>query len=282
MELDSTIEYLVIGDPVAHSRSPQMQNAAFEFYGMGRPYDKRRVDPAKIGEFVDFARKHLKGVNLTVPHKQVVIPFVDELSPQAAVCQSVNTLKITDGKVYGFSTDGAGVSGAVLNNFGLPLKDLHVVMLGAGGAATATAFELGWQKCASLTIANRTLPKAEELASKVRQSLPGTQISAIALEDTAQLSAALKKADLLIQMTSLGLHDEDPAPMPLELLEVNTSLRVFDAIYRPTPLLKRAQALGLAAADGSDMLIYQGAASFEIWTGKSAPLAEMRRGFNQI
>ena len=124
--------------------------------------------------------------------------------------------------------------------------------------------------------------KAEELAGKVRQSLPGTQIEAIALDDTGHLSAALKKADLLLQMTSLGLHDEDPAPMPLELLEVNSSLRIFDAIYRPTPLLKRAQTLGLAAADGSDMLIYQGAASFEIWTGKSAPLEAMRRGFNQI
>ena len=282
MTLDSTIEYLVIGDPVAHSRSPQMQNAAFEFYGMGRPYDKLRVDPAKIGDFVDFARKHLKGVNLTVPHKQVVIPFVDELSPQAAVCQSVNTLKITAGKVYGFSTDGAGVSGAVLNNFGLSLKSLNVVMLGAGGAATATAFELGWQKCATLTIANRTLAKGEELAQKVREALPGTQICAIALDDREMLSSALKKADLLLQMTSLGLHDGDPAPMPLELLEVNTSLHVFDAIYRSTPLLERARALGLAAADGSDMLIFQGAASFEIWTGKKAPLAEMRRGFNQI
>lgn len=282
MTLDSTIEYLVIGDPVAHSRSPQMQNAAFEFYGMGRPYDKLRVDPAKIGDFVDFARKHLKGVNLTVPHKQVVIPFVDELSPQAAVCQSVNTLKITAGKVYGFSTDGAGVSGALLNNFGLSLKGLNVVMLGAGGAATATAFELGWQKCATLTIANRTLAKGEELAQKVREALPGTQICAIALDDREMLSSALKKADLLLQMTSLGLHDGDPAPMPLELLEVNTSLHVFDAIYRSTPLLERARALGLAAADGSDMLIFQGAASFEIWTGKKAPLAEMRRGFNQI
>ena len=99
MTAHSKIDYLVIGDPVAHSRSPQMQNAAFEYYNMGRPYDKLRVDPARIGEFAAYAREHLKGVNLTVPHKQIIIPFVDELSPQSAACPSVNTLKIVDGQL---------------------------------------------------------------------------------------------------------------------------------------------------------------------------------------
>lgn len=281
MNAEKQFDYLVIGDPVAHSRSPQMQNAAFEALGMGRPYGKLRVDPAKIGEFAEFARKKLKGVNLTVPHKQVIIPFVDELSPQAAACGSVNTLKIVNGKLYGFSTDGAGIAGAVRENFGLSLKDLRVVMLGAGGAATAIAFELGWQKSASVVIANRSADKAEALAEKVLCHCHDTHFSAIPLGDEGKLAAAIEKADLLLQVTSLGLHDDDPAPMDLELLKSNPSLRVFDAIYRPTPLLKKAKELGLPAADGKEMLIFQGAASFEIWTNQKAPIEAMRKGYDQ-
>lgn len=272
-------DYIVIGDPVDHSRSPQMQNAAFEYYGMGSPYGKLRVDPLKIGEFARYARENFKGVNLTVPHKQIIIPFVDEISPKAVACQSVNTLKIVEGKLYGYSTDGAGISGAVLENFGLALKDLHVVMLGAGGAANAAAFELVWQQCASLTIANRSVDKAETLVQKVAAHANGIPVNAISLSDTTGLRNALEKADLLLQLTSLGLHDEDPAPIDLKLLELNSALHVFDAIYRPTPLLMRAKELGLPAADGKEMLIFQGAASFEIWTGLKAPLDAMRKGY---
>lgn len=272
-------DYLVIGDPVAHSRSPQMQNAAFEEAGLGRPYGKLRVDPARMAEFAEFARQNLKGVNLTVPHKQVIIPFVDELSPQAAACQSVNTLKIENGKLYGFSTDGAGITGAVKENFGLDLGGLRVLMLGAGGAATAIAFELGWQKSASVVIANRSVEKARSLVEKVSHVSPETALKAIALTDREALAEAVENSDLLLQVTSLGLHDDDPAPMDLELLKLNPSLRVFDAIYRPTPLLKRAVELGLPAADGREMLIWQGAASFEIWTGRKASIEAMRRGY---
>lgn len=281
MNENRKFDYLVIGDPVAHSRSPQMQNAAFEALGWGRPYGKLRVDPAKMAEFAAYARENLKGVNLTVPHKQVIIPFVDELSPLAAACQSVNTLKIENGKLYGFSTDGAGISGAVRENFHVELTDLHVLMLGAGGAATAIAFETADKKCASLTIANRTVEKAQSIIGKVCRYAPGVDAKAISINDNAALAEAVQKADLLLQVTSLGLHDEDPAPMDLELLKLNPALRVFDAIYRPTPLLKKAQELGLPAADGREMLIWQGAASFEIWTGVKPSIEAMRLGYNQ-
>lgn len=273
-------DYLVIGDPVAHSRSPQMQNAAFEALGLGRPYGKLRVDPAKIGEFAAYARENLKGVNLTVPHKQFILPYVDELSPVAAACQSVNTLKIVDGKLFGFSTDGAGIVGAVRENFQMSLEGCRILMLGAGGAATAIAFEAAFRKCAALTIANRTVGKAQELVNKAGQYAKSAEFSAVALSDSDALARAVEKADLLLQVTSLGLHDEDPAPMDLELLKLNPRLRVFDAIYRPTPLLKKAAELGLPAADGREMLIWQGAASFEIWTNQKAPIEAMRRGYS--
>ena len=110
---------------------------------------------------------------------------------------------------------------------------------------------------------------------------PGVDAKAISINDNAALAEAVQKADLLLQVTSLGLHDEDPAPMDLELLKLNPALRVFDAIYRPTPLLKKAQELGLPAADGREMLIWQGAASFEIWTGVKPSIEAMRLGYNQ-
>ena len=104
-------------------------------------------------------------------------------------------------------------------------------------------------------------------------------MEAISLADTNALKKAIEKADLLLQLTSLGLHSDDPSPIDLKLLELNGNLKIFDAIYHPTPLLKRASRLGLSAADGKEMLIFQGAASFEIWTGKKAPLDAMRKGF---
>ena len=166
-------------------------------------------------------------------------------------------------------------------NFGLELQDLHVVMLGAGGAATAIAFETAARHSASLTIANRTLEKARDLAGRVSDFAPRLPLEACALGDREALGRALSRADLLIQVTSLGLKDSDPAPMDLELLKLNPKLRVFDAVYRETPLLRAARALGLPAADGREMLIWQGAASFEIWTGKPAPVAAMRAGFER-
>jgi hypothetical protein len=104
--LDKNIRYLVIGDPVSHSRSPGLQNAAFEAAGLGRPYARMQVDAKDMAEFVDFARKHLLGVNLTVPHKNIIVPFCDTISTEALMCGSVNTLKIEDGKIHGHSTDG--------------------------------------------------------------------------------------------------------------------------------------------------------------------------------
>ena len=278
---EAGVEYLVIGDPIGHSRSPGMQNAAFEACGLGRPYGRLRVAPDDLGEFVELARRRLKGVNLTVPHKHGVLPFLDWIDPEAAPGGSVNTLVIRDGLIRGFSTDGAGLEAALTEEFHKPVTGASFLFLGAGGAAHATAFHLAGRGAGSIVIANRTGAKAAELADGIAAFRPGVAVAALELADTTGLRRAAAAADFIIQATSLGLRDTDPPPIDLAVLECcRPDCAVFDTIYRRTPLLERAAASGLAAAGGRAMLIHQGARSFELWTGRPAPLEAMRRGFD--
>ena len=273
------IKYMVIGDPIAHSRSPGMQNAAFEFHGLGSPYGIRHVRPDELGGFLDFARANLKGVNLTVPHKAAVIPYLDIVDPAAEAAGSVNTLIIENGRIHGASTDGYGLEHALLENFSRPLAGAGVTFIGAGGAAHATAFHLAALGVKSIRIANRTVAKADEIAEKLRRLHPALFVETARPDDSATLARWFADTDFLIQATSLGLKAGDPAPFDLALLKPELKLCIFDTIYKPTPLLAKARELRLPVADGAAMLIHQGAKSFELWTGLSAPLDAMRRGF---
>lgn len=273
------IKYMVIGDPVSHSRSPGMQNAAFEACGLGSPYGRRHVTFEELPEFVRFARENLAGVNLTVPHKAAVIPLIDRVDPEAAAAGSVNTLVIENGEIFGTSTDGYGLEHALLANFHRPVQGAAFCFVGAGGAAHATAFHLAGCGARAIRLANRTVAKAEELADRLRRRNPELLVETAGIDDTEQLARWFSDTDFLIQATSLGLRPDDPSPFPLELLHRGLKLALFDTIYRETPLLKRAGELALPCAGGMDMLIYQGAKSFEIWTGLTAPIEAMRRGF---
>lgn len=273
------IKYMVIGDPVSHSRSPGMQNAAFEACGLGSPYGRRHVTFEELPEFVKFARENLAGVNLTVPHKAAVIPLIDRVDPEAAAAGSVNTLVIENGEIFGTSTDGYGLEHALLANFHRPVRGAAFCFVGAGGAAHATAFHLAGCGARAIRLANRTVAKAEELAERLRRRNPGLCVETARIDDAEQLARWFADTDFLIQATSLGLRPDDPPPFPLELLHRGLKLAVFDTIYRETPLLKQARELALPCAGGMDMLIYQGAKSFEIWTGRPAPIEAMRRGF---
>ncbi len=274
------IRYAVIGDPVAHSRSPGMQNAAFAEMGMGKPYGKFHVHPSELPDFIAFAREHLLGVNLTVPHKREVIPLLDEIDPAAALAGSVNTLRIEAGRITGYSTDGYGLIAALKEEFGIAPAGKHILFVGAGGAAQATAFSLAEAGAASIAIANRSVLRAEELAAAIGNACPKCRMSALALADRTGLGAQILGADVLIQATSLGLKPEDPPPFDPALLK-GSRCAVFDTIYRRTPVLEGAQAAGLPAAGGRAMLIHQGARSFAIWTGREPDLDAMRRGFEE-
>ena len=273
--------YAVIGDPVSHSRSPEMQNAAFSAAKLPDRYARCHVERNRLAEFIEFARCELAGVNVTVPHKQSVIPFLDEITPTAQNCRSVNTLKIVNGKVCGHSTDGEGLRYALQENFNFTSAGKTLLFLGAGGAAWAGAFQLGAERPEKIIIANRTPEKAAELARSLTETL-GIAALSLALSSIEELKQALSQSDVLIQTTSCGLKESDPEIVSRELLEYCPAhTAVFDLIYRETKLLQTSRQLGLAAADGKAMLIGQGAASFFWWTGIKPDIQAMQQGFKQ-
>ena len=269
--------YTVIGDPIAHSRSPQMQNAGFAALGLGTPYGRLHVPVEDLPCFAEYARKNLDGANLTVPHKNRILPELADMSPEARLCGSVNTLSIRDGQLYGDTTDGYGFAKAVEEAFGLMPENLRAVFFGAGGAARAVVFYLAAHGAKSIVLANRTLEKAEILAQDVRNAYPETEVFCAGLQDNRLLDDLLANADLAVQATSMGLHKEDAPPFELSLLEGRKNLCCFDMIYHTTPFQQAAAQYGLKASGGSGMLLHQGARSLEIWTGRSAPVEVMRK-----
>jgi len=272
-------KYAVIGDPVAHSLSPVMHNAAFSSLGINARYSAVHVRKDELSDFARDARKNLRGFNITVPHKGAVIPYLDSMSDQCRLSASVNTVVVRDGKLHGESTDGYGLEKSIEETFGIPAEGHSFLFLGCGGAANAVAFHFVSKKPASVMFANRTLEKAQYLASALERTGIQTDIQCCRLDDFAGLSRFIGSADVIIQATSLGLKDSDPSPVPAGLL--NPQCRIYDTIYRNTALLKMARNMGCECADGRGMLLHQGARSFELWTGREAPLEVMRSALDE-
>ena len=278
MDLESVADcrYLVIGDPVAHSRSPEMQNAGFSALGLGRPYGKLRVTAPELGDFARYASENLDGFNITVPHKGGILPYLAGISATAKLAGSVNTVCCRDGALYGDSTDGYGLEGALREAFGVEPEGMELLFFGTGGAARATAFHFAARGARSIFFVNRTPERAESLRREVAAAFPALQTATAALQDESAVKALLRRSRVVVQATSLGLKPDDPSPVPPEWLACNPQLCCFDTIYRATPFLRGAAALGLPVADGRAMLLYQGVKSLEIWTGRTAPLEAMR------
>jgi shikimate dehydrogenase len=272
-------KYLVIGDPVGHSRSPAMQNAAFEALGMGSPYGARHVTPDELPDFFEFARKNLLGVNLTVPHKLQAAHLADTLTPRAEMCGSVNTLIISQGHITGDSTDGIGLQKALEYSFGGSLKGKRILFCGAGGAARATAVHLAEIGCAGIYFINRTVSKAQELLDLCKKYYPAIEGGVCEPHDEKSCTDLLEKCDYLVQATSLGLKSSDPLPLSEKYFHADMKLRIFDTIYHPTAIQALAMRLGIAWANGKEMLIRQGAESFRLWTKIEPDLDIMRKGF---
>jgi shikimate dehydrogenase len=273
----------VLGSPVAHSLSPPMQNAALEDSGLGTRYARFEIDPAELQPaFALLPRLDFVGVNLTIPHKIAALDLMDELDESARLIGAVNTVKIDHGKLRGFNTDGKGFSRAIREEFSVDLRDLRVLVLGAGGAARAIALECAKENCERLVIANRDLEKAKQLAETFRAYFAGPRVlgpvarlQAIGC-DEATLRFQIANADLVVNATPLGLDRSDPAPIPARLLAPH--LMVYDTIYSngPTAFVSSATAAGARGANGLSMLLHQGALAFEIWFGRAAPLEKMR------
>lgn len=271
------IKFAVIGDPIAHSLSPAMQNAGIRELGIDAEYFAEHVRHDELREFTERARRGLAGFNITVPHKNAVIPFLDEISKESEVAGSVNTVTVRSGRLYGDTTDGYGLAQALKEAFGFELKGGRITFIGCGGAAHAAAAYFASQGAAELFLINRTVAKAEELAEKLRSAY-GTTVRVCALDDAAVIAEFLKRSDVAIQCTSLGLKPEDPPPIDLSLLP--ETIKVYDTIYKKTPIFRECERRGIPCANGLAMLLHQGARSLELWTRRPAPVEAMRKALN--
>ncbi len=266
--------FALIGDPVGQSLSPAMHNAAFRALGLNCAYITLRVPKPTLANAIAGVRAlGIAGLNVTIPHKISIISLLDELDESANLVGAVNTVKNNRGKLIGFNTDGEGALRALEEKIG-SVKGKEVVLLGAGGAARAIAFSLA-RVGARLTIANRTVPRAQALASAVEQKL-STNVKVASL-NRAELTKALKNVDVLINATSVGMHPK----IDKTLVRANMMRRglvVYDIVYKPlrTKLLREARRAGGKTIDGLGMLVHQGALAFEIWTGKRAPIKIMK------
>lgn len=265
----------IIGDPVAHSLSPVMHNAAFKEFGLNLVYVAFNV-PAKDLKHAVLGVKSLglKGLNITMPHKNEVMKYLDELDVSAKSVGAVNTILNNQGKLVGYNTDGQGAMVALQENGVCPEKK-KLVILGAGGAAQAIAYQ-ATQDVNELVILNRTPNKAKKLVKSLPQNLT-TKVHSGALSFDV-LKQELETADILINATSVGMHpDTESSPVISDLLR--SDLSVMDLVYNPleTKLLKDAKNVGAKVISGLEMLIYQGAVSFHIWTNCPAPIDVMRK-----
>lgn len=258
------MKYAVIGDPVSHSLSPVMHQVNFKSLNMEDTYEALHIPTQDFHDIRHIIEdNHINGFNVTIPHKERIIPYLDEINDQAKAVGAVNTVKIINNKWIGYNTDGIGyVMG--LKQVYPDLENAYVLILGAGGASKGIANELSKIVQPKLTIANRTMSRFETW---------DMDINAISLEQSEQY---LDEFDIIINTTSAGLNNNDDIVISLDNL--SSSTLVSDIIYIPykTKLLKEAELKGNVIHNGLDMFINQGAESFKIWTGKQPNLKEMK------
>jgi len=270
--IDPPVRLAVFGDPVAHSLSPQMQNAALKTCKIDMQYARFQISPDELQSALDLIRElNFVGVNLTTPHKIAASKLMDEIDDNVKRIGAINTVKIDNAKLRGYNTDGKGFARAVRQEFAVDLRDLRVMILGAGGAARATALQCARENCERLVIANRTFATAQKLAEELREYFAGPRVlgpvprlQAIPWEEAA-IRFQIAHLDLIVSATPLGLNRSDPSPIPARLLAPH--LMLYDMVYREgrTPFVSAAIEVGARAANGLAMLLYQGVIAFEIW-----------------
>ena len=266
----------IIGYPIDHSISPIFQQAALDYIGIDAIYEKWEVTPEKVGDFVNQLRApDSLGINVTLPYKRAVIPFLDEVDEWATSAGAVNTIVNHGGHLSGHNTDGPGFLQALLNETGYDPKGTSALILGAGGAARGILLALVRGGVESIVIANRTLERAGELSRLSYDN--GVASEAISISGDA-LNEAANSADLIVNCTSLGMsHGPDELGSPMSAAQIPGTAIVNDLVYTPmlTPMLKEAAKAGATTLGGLHMLIYQGVLSFKMWTGQDPPVDVM-------
>ena len=265
----------IFGDPVEHSLSPPMQNAAIKSLGLDMVYIPWHVKPENLEMALNGVRAMgIRGINLTIPHKERALKHIDSVSDEVKIIGATNTIVNDRGKLLGHNTDGKGLLLALKKEYTFIPEGKKVVIIGAGGAARGIAAAMAMEGARRVIIANRTLGKAESLASEFSLKIPSSTFEGVDLS-TEQLSHAFENAHLLVNASSAGMNGKNDLDLPLDQLTKESI--VVDIVYKPlvTRLLREAKGLGLKTQKGLGMLACQGEIAFELFTGQSPPVNVM-------
>ena len=267
----------VIGHPVTHSISPRFQQAGLNAAGVDARYEAWDLQPGELQDFIDGLRRDdALGANVTIPYKEAALRHMDGLHETARFVGAINTIVNNDGHLQGYNTDVTGFQRS-LSEAGFDPSGVNAVLWGAGGAARAVAWGLIWRGVDSLTIINRTAVRGGRLRHDLASASAGAKLRSMGADDEA-VPAALRDADLVVQCTSIGLKgSETDGHLPFDPTWLADHAFVADLIANPTetPLVNAARESGHPAIGGLPMLVYQGAAAFELWTEREAPVAIM-------
>lgn len=278
MSLDGKTQLVgIIGYPVAHSLSPEMHNAAFTYANLNWRYIPLPVHPERLEDALrGLGALGFRGVNITIPYKVSAIPLLDSITEAVSIVGAVNTIRIdgSSGRLEGFNTDITGFLADLAANQVHITKNMKAIVLGAGGAARAVGVALCRSGLKTIFV-NRTYEHAESLVQFLKSSWTTADIEATTLDSLAEVS---HDADLIVNVTSVGMWpDVEKSPWP-ERIPFPKNATVYDTIYRPlrTRLMRDAERAGLRAVGGLGMLVYQGAASYEVWTGQKPSIEIMK------
>lgn len=267
----------IFGYPTGHTISPAMHNAVIKALRLDMVYLPFEVKPSELREAIKCIKSiGMIGVNITIPHKEAVIKFIDDVSEEARHIGAVNTIVNKDGRLIGHNTDGYGYITSLKEECNFNPKGKNIAILGAGGAARGILVALSVKKPKTIVIANRTLARAISLIKAFKGKFPETKFKAVDLNKDI-LKKYFKEIELLVNTTSVGMKKNETVEIPLELLP-KTAV-VSDIVYNPleTLLLKKAKKLGLTTHSGLGMLVHQGVKSFKLWTDMDAPIEVMRK-----
>ena len=269
----------LIGYPVKHSISPYFQQAALDYYHLDIRYELWETKPGRLESTIARLNKPQNlGANVTVPYKETVLPLLDEVEELASLIGAVNTIVKRDDKLVGFNTDARGFIRALSKERHFEPEGKRAAILGAGGAARAVCFALVREKASSLVIINRTTARAEALADSLRKYMAEsgleTEVTTLPWQSSTS-SETFSHCHLIINCTTIGMkYSPQEGQSPLSFEVIPKDVLVYDLVYNPypTPLLQLARKAGADTLGGLAMLVYQGAASFELWTGRKAPI----------
>ncbi len=276
MTQDSRLKiFALIGYPVGHTLSPYMHNAAFSKLKIKALYIPLSVEPKRLRQTIKILKDaNIGGFNITIPFKSICMRYLDRVDKLASMIGAVNTVVVKGKRLIGYNTDATGFLRSLKKDLRLSPKNKSALLIGAGGAAMAVAFSLAKEGAKEIFITDIVKTKAVSLAKNIRKYFPKCKIKSTT---NYELRTTNYDIDLLVNATPLGMKKSDPLPVNPKLL--HNRLSIYDVVYNPSPtkLVETAKKRKIKAVNGLGMLLYQGAEAFQLWTGRRAPIAVMRK-----